>query len=41
MDYLFYYMPQTPRKIWQDKGQQNTANVGQNTIFFGENWTTT
>ena len=31
-------MPQTPDKIWQeDKGQQNTANFGQNTRFFRKN----
>ena len=34
MEHLFYYMPPTPNKIWQDKGQQNIANFGQNTSFF-------
>ena len=34
MEYLFYYVPQTPNQIWHDKGQQNTANFGQNTSFF-------
>ena len=41
MEYLFYYMPPTPEKIWEDKGQQNTANFGQNAILFCKNWTTT
>ena len=41
MEYLFYYMPQTPNKIWKDKGLQNTANFGQNTSFFCKNWTKT
>ena len=34
MEYLFYYTPPTPNKMWEDKGQQNTANFGQNTSFF-------
>ena len=34
MEYLFYYMSPTPNKMWEDKGQQNTANFGQNTSFF-------
>ena len=34
MEYLFYYISQTPNKILQDKDQQNTANFGQNTSFF-------
>ena len=34
MEYLFYYMPPTPNKIWEDKGQQNTENFGQNASFF-------
>ena len=37
MKYLFYYMPPTPDKIWEDKDKQNTANVGQNTSFFSKN----
>ena len=31
--YLFYYMPPTPNKIWEDKTNK-TANFGHNTIFF-------
>ena len=41
MEYLFYYRPPTPDKIWKDKDQRNTANFGQNTCFFHKNWTTT
>ena len=41
MEYSFYYMPPTPNKIWEDKGYQNTANVGRNTILFCKNWTIT
>ena len=41
MEYLFYYVPPTPNKIWQDKGQQNTANFGQNLSFFRKNVTRT
>ena len=37
MEYLFYYMSPTPNKIGQDKGQQNTANFGQNTSFVRKN----
>ena len=33
MEYLFYYMPLTPHKIWQEKGQENTTNFGQNKFF--------
>ena len=32
-------MPPTPNKIWENKGQQNTANFGQNK-FFCKNRTT-
>ena len=34
MKYLFYYMPPTPNKMWQNKGQQNTTNFGQNKSSF-------
>ena len=34
MEYLFYYMPPTLNKIWENKDQQNTVNFAQNTIFF-------
>ena len=34
MEYLFYYMPPIPDKIWEDKVLQNIANFGRNTIFF-------
>ena len=34
-------MSSTPNKIWEDKGEQNTANFGQNTSLFCKNWTTT
>ena len=33
-------MPSTPNKILEDKGQQNTANFGQNTSFCCKNCTT-
>ena len=40
MEYLFYYMPPKPNKIWEDKDR--TANFGQNTsFFFYKIWTTT
>ena len=39
MEYLLYYMPSTPSKIWKDK--QNTANFGHNTSFFHKNLTIT
>ena len=31
MEYLFYYMPPTPNKIWEDKGKENTS---QQKFFF-------
>ena len=34
MKYLLYYIPPTPKKIWEDKDQQNTANFCQKTNFF-------
>ena len=34
MKYLFYYMPPAPKRVWKDKGSQNTDNFGQNTSFF-------
>ena len=34
MEYLFYYIPPTPKKISEDKDEQNTANIDQNTSFF-------
>ena len=34
MEYLFYYIAPTPNKMWEDKNQQNTTNIGQNTSFF-------
>ena len=34
MEYLFYYMPPTPSKIWEEKDEQNTENFGQSTSFF-------
>ena len=34
MEYLFYYMPPTPSKIWKDKDLQNTVNFGRDTSFF-------
>ena len=34
MEYLFYYMPPTPNKIWEEKDEQNTENFGQSTSFF-------
>ena len=34
MEYLFYYMPPTPNKIWEERDKQNTENFDQNTIFF-------
>ena len=37
MEYLFYYIPPTPNNIWEDKEQQNTENVGQNTSFSRKN----
>ena len=27
-------MSSTRKKVWEDKGLQNTANFGQNTSFF-------
>ena len=27
-------MPPTLNKVWEDKGQQNISNFGQNTSFF-------
>ena len=30
MEYYFHYMASTPNKNWEDKGQQNTGNFGQN-----------
>ena len=35
-EYLFYFMPPTPSKIWEDKGQKNTANFGRDTSFFSQ-----
>ena len=35
MEYLFYYMPPTLNKIWENKDQQNTVNFAQ---FFCKNW---
>ena len=37
MEYLFYYMPPTPNKIWEDKDEQDTAKFGQNTSLFCKN----
>ena len=37
MEYLFYYMPPTPNKIWEDKDLQNTGNFGDNTSLFCKN----
>ena len=33
MEYLFYYMPQTSNKMWQDKAKKK-ANFGK---FFRQN----
>ena len=33
MEYLFYYIPPTPNKIWEDKDYKTTANFGQNKSF--------
>ena len=35
------FMPPKPHKIWEDKGEQNTANFSHNTSFFCKNSTTT
>ena len=37
MEYLLYYMPPAPNKIWKDEDQQNIVNFGQNTNFFRKN----
>ena len=34
MEYLFYYMPPTPKKIWEDNNYQNTASFDQSKSFF-------
>ena len=34
---MFYYMPPTSNKIWEDKDQKNTKNFGQNKSFFCKN----
>ena len=39
MGYLSYYIPPTPNKIWEDKGQQTTASFGEKTNFFNKNGT--
>ena len=36
MEYLFYYMPPTPSKIWKDKDLQNKVNFGRDTSFFSQ-----
>ena len=38
MEYLFYYIPPTPNKIWEDKTNKKQQKVGQNTSFFYKNW---
>ena len=39
MEYLSYYIPPTPNKIWEDKDQQTTASFGEKTDFFNKNGT--
>ena len=39
MEYLFYYMPLTPLKIWQ-KNAKKTQQISVKTSFFSKNGTT-
>ena len=34
MEYLFYCMPPTPNKTWEDKDKQNTANFTCKLFYF-------
>ena len=40
-EYLFYYMPPTPNKIWEYKYQQNRKFRSKHKFFFRKSWTTT
>ena len=34
MEYLFYYMPQTPNKIWEDKTNKTQQILAKTQVFF-------